>query len=805
MSSTIGGAWRSGGAETPWGRIPERLPIRSGTIGFLTQCFGVCVPAESSQRIKHTVRRAVCISLLVGVSAFFPAPLRAADPAPDYLAAFEACPEGIVPAAGFADIPSGHPNAGDIDCIAYYGITKGTSSTTYSPDRPVIREHLALFLVRLARLVGIRVPAEADTPFEDIAHLRPKSREAISQIHQLKITNGVEATRFAPGRLVTRAEIALALQRLMDLMAPVADGRRVFGYTPDDVDDNDRRLEVESPFEDLEEVPHMVHEAVTQLYELGVASGLSHLVYGPSENMSRADMAGFMAAILDHSNLRPEGMVMQVSPAVGTDGFEVAMMVSLRDDGFAPTGEVAVDWFYSDHADGGLERDGTCDRSRILGGGDCVWDGDEDETTDLNGNLFGYLDATPGETMTVYAWIGGRDGQRFDRDSSRFIEARARSEKGARSLLVRHDVPANAARVGRNGAFLVDMDRRSSVEFTIELLDGDGTRLEREGVPIGIEVESRQVRVEASEVSGGRPDPDLVRIGGRTREETTVTTDRSGTATFDLKGPVREERLDIVTIESDCCADQIHQIAWSHGHPVLVSARPDFDLYQSRDGDRIAFTVEYSLYDQYGGILRGTAPRYTGRPDTDLSATLGYRLYHAPSPGGDGVYTVRETSGAGGTSTITINRRSVTAAIEIEIPSALRDGHEFLVTLDARIFSDADGDRSLDSNEVRYVDSDETVWIVKEARSREDYVQLLDRSLTGPSGLDLKQVELYPENGRYRTFFTLWTYDERHRFQSDGKFVSLERFEELWKQKVNGIDDLDILIYATGFSLIVIK
>lgn len=761
--------------------------------------------AKSLQRIKHTVGAAACFSLLIGVSMFFPTSLRAADPAPDYLAAFEACPRDIVPDAGFADVPADHPDAGDIDCIAYYGITKGTSPTTYSPDRPVIREHLALFLVRLARLVGIRVPTAADTPFKDIADLPPSSREAISQIHQLEITTVGAAATFSPERIVSRAEIAVSLQRLMDLMAPVADGRRVFGYTPDDVNDNDRRLQVASPFEDLEEVPHAVHEAVTQLYELGVATELSDLVYGPDENMSRADMAGFMAAILDHSNLRPKGMLMQVSPTRGTDDFEIAMMVSLRDDDFAPTGEVAVDWFYTAHPDGGLEDDGTCDQDRILGGGDCVWDDDNDQVTDLDGNLFGYLDATPGATMSVYAWVGRRDGQAFDRDSVSFIKAQAKSEKGADSLSVQHNVPANAARIGRNGAFLVDMDRRSSVEFTIQLLDQGGTPLAREGTPIGIEVESREVRVEASDVSRGRPDPDLVRTGGKTIEETTVTTDQNGSATFDLRGPIREERLDIVTIESTCCADQIHQIAWSDGDPVLVTARPDFELYQHRDGGRIAFTVKYDLYDQYGGILRGTDARYTGRPDTDLSATFGYRLYHASVPGDDGRYAIREAPDAGGTSTVTVNRRSVTAAIGIDIPSELRDGHEFLVKVDARIFSDADNDRFLDSQEIRYVESDSTVWLVKEARNREDYLRLVGRSLTGLPGLSVKEVELYPEDGRYRTFFTLWSYDDDHQFQADGKSVGVKRFEELWEERVDTIGDLDILVYLPGFSLVVIK
>ncbi len=59
---------------------------------------------------------------------------------------------------------------------------------------------MALFLVRLARLVGINVPSVADTPFEDIANLEQKSQEAISQIYQLRITIGATATTYAPAR-----------------------------------------------------------------------------------------------------------------------------------------------------------------------------------------------------------------------------------------------------------------------------------------------------------------------------------------------------------------------------------------------------------------------------------------------------------------------------------------------------------------------------------------------------------------------------------------------------------------------------
>lgn len=744
-------------------------------------------------------------ALLTGALVFSPAPLKAADPAPDYLASFDACPKDIIPSAGYVDVAAGHANAGDIDCIAYYGITRGTSATTYSPDRPVIREHMALFLVRLAKLVGIRVPTAAGTPFEDVVALKAKSREAISQIHQLGITVGATATTFAPDRNVSRGEMALTLQRLMDLMRPVADGRLAFGYTPDNVNDNVENFDVESPFQDLEKASHKVNDAVTQLYELGVASGVSSTRFGVSEDMSRAAMAEFMAAILDHSNLRPEGLLVQVTPTEGREDFEIVMMASVRDQDFIPSEAVTVDWFYTDDPEGGLNSNGTCDRDVILGDGDCTWDRSEDEATDPDGNLFEEFNATPGATMTVYAWIGGRHGSGFDVDTAQHSKARATSEKDADRLFVRHDAPTGTALIGRYGAFIVDLDRRASVEFTIQLLNDDGTPLESEGVPIDIEVESRAVRVEADEVAGGWPDPDLVSRGRATTESSTVFTDSGGGATFQLSGPTTAERLDTVTFEADCCLEQVHRLVWSDGDPVLVTARPEFELYRERDGDRIEFDLRYSLFDQYGHTLGSTGSRHTGRFNSQLSANFTYRLYQAPTVAGDDPYMVELTPDTSGTPRITIDRRRVTAEVEIQIPPGLRDGYEFLVRVDAEIFSDRDGDNSLDSNEVRYEESQLVIWIVRDATGEQDFDSLENRRFDPSPGLNLKTVELYPASNKLRTFFTLWSYDASHRFQANNQLVDIATFEELWESQVDGLDDIDIPIYSSQFSLIVIK
>lgn len=82
------------------------------------------------------------------------------DPEPSYRATFDAC-EGV-PGSGFTDVFRSHPNAGDIDCVAFYGIAKGTSAINYSPSSPVTRQQMALSLFRLAGVVGIEMNASLD-------------------------------------------------------------------------------------------------------------------------------------------------------------------------------------------------------------------------------------------------------------------------------------------------------------------------------------------------------------------------------------------------------------------------------------------------------------------------------------------------------------------------------------------------------------------------------------------------------------------------------------------------------------------
>ncbi len=261
---------------------------------------------------------AILAALLVSGSVLlsFDGPVVATEAEQDYLPAVSIC--NYVPDAGFADVPAGHPNARDIDCIAHLGITKGTSATTYSPDQTVTREQMALFLTRLLPFFDL-FPSEFPdrVAFTDIGHLSAASRLAIAQLADasLGITKGTSSTTFSPGAPVRRDHMALFLWRLMYPYVPAAGAG--LSYGPFEVwAGHQDGVEIGTPFTDIE--PYESYRgrpstsaAITELWELGVVSGISPTTYGPGTLITRASMADFMVGALRHGLFN--GLVEQVA------------------------------------------------------------------------------------------------------------------------------------------------------------------------------------------------------------------------------------------------------------------------------------------------------------------------------------------------------------------------------------------------------------------------------------------------------------------------------------------------------------
>ena len=149
-------------------------------------------------------------------------PAVAVDGKADNLASYTACVGDAIASAGFVDT-LGHFAEEAIDCLGYYGITLGTTPERFSPNQPITRWQMALFLVRAAVPAGVELPEPSDQGFEDLDRMAPFIRDAINQVAAMGITRGTSPTTFSPTLRMDRRSMALFIYRFLS-MAPAGPG-----------------------------------------------------------------------------------------------------------------------------------------------------------------------------------------------------------------------------------------------------------------------------------------------------------------------------------------------------------------------------------------------------------------------------------------------------------------------------------------------------------------------------------------------------------------------------------------------------
>ena len=215
-----------------------------------------------------------------------------ADGVAEYMPKHSACTGAARRSAGFDDV-TGPALQAAVDCLAYYGITLGTSAGEYSPDRVVTRAQMALFLVRAAAVAGVELPAPGDAGFTDLGGELPAVRRAVSRLAQLGVARGVTPEEFSPRSPVTRLQMALFLYRLFKLAPNGPDGFNV-GIV----------FSSEGSFEDLPAGDEPAR-AVRALFETGVTNGTSAGRFDPDAPVTRAQMALFLTRILALTKAAP--------------------------------------------------------------------------------------------------------------------------------------------------------------------------------------------------------------------------------------------------------------------------------------------------------------------------------------------------------------------------------------------------------------------------------------------------------------------------------------------------------------------
>jgi hypothetical protein len=196
---------------------------------------------------------------------------------------------GAVAPAGFSDrasIPEVHRR--NVDCAARERITEGQTSTQFNPAGTVTRGQMASFIVRVLRAGGHQLPAPQDRGFTDIGS--SVHRDAINQLSQIGVAQGVTSSRYEPQAPVRRDQMASFVVRAAEYAyrtpagaADVLDGNTVGAF----------------PFSDVAQ--GNVHRAniAAAVELLGVSVGVEGSRYEPAGSTTRAQMATFVIRLLD--------------------------------------------------------------------------------------------------------------------------------------------------------------------------------------------------------------------------------------------------------------------------------------------------------------------------------------------------------------------------------------------------------------------------------------------------------------------------------------------------------------------------
>ena len=279
-----------------------------------------------------------------------------ADPysAPSNDAVTTACPMSSAAAAGFTDTTST-----DVDCIKMFGITQGTTATTYEPAASIPRWQMALFLHRMFVPTGLAAAGLTAVPaFTDTAGLSTEITAAITAIASHGITVGTSATTFSPNDNVSRDQMALFLYRMGLLIKPynvasnagTANGIFADGAAGADIASGTVN------YSDIALMSIEAWEAIAAMYNLGgagetcvnTAASLPTCgtTYRPTADITRAEMATMIKSVLDASNARPVGCTIQNDQVLVAGGGAETTSISCRNADFTPQLNTTVDEFY---------------------------------------------------------------------------------------------------------------------------------------------------------------------------------------------------------------------------------------------------------------------------------------------------------------------------------------------------------------------------------------------------------------------------------------------------------------------------
>ncbi len=326
------------------------------------------------------------VSALVASLFAVPAAAIDDDSEPNKPAATSACVGDATGDMMFSDVSEGHAFRGDINCLAYYGVTIGYGDGTFGPNNDVSNEEMILFMERAAGIAG----ADAEAVVGDFA------------------MSGSDPVDRGDMALLIARLLASATTKTSPVNVTIDDDDGTFAVS--DVADDDWDYFADS----RRSLNRVSDSAVSALYETGVAKGTGMGYFSPASTVSRGAMAAFITRALAHTSARPEGVTVQ-ELAVG------GAKVSVRDANFKPVANASLDLFSiaTANLDRAFRENGDCNVSQLADasggtGKKCEIDF-IDPVTQSGGDYDQSITVAKGGT-TLWVW-NGEVGDKATRDS----------------------------------------------------------------------------------------------------------------------------------------------------------------------------------------------------------------------------------------------------------------------------------------------------------------------------------------------------------------------------------------------------
>ena len=560
------------------------------------------------------------------------------NPDVDNPAEYSACVGAAAADAGFEDI-EGISGEDAINCLAHYNIAQGRTETMFSPVETITRWQMALFLSRAAGPAGVVLPASpTDQGFTDIGALSEAAQAAANNLAELGIMPGTSATTFAPNTSVSRGSMATMLDEFLKKATPGQGGADVTKLSPDD-----------NVFTDIATVARNQYISIRRVYELGITKGVTETLYRPTQSVTREQMALFISRTLAHTVARPAGLSIQSlkdtatgSGTDGTDGEDINLVISMRNDDFQAMTDVPVDVFTSTDPDTAFMEDRTGDTGTTQreGSRKCEVDGN-DERTDSAGDITS-ITLTVDADITIWAWTGD-EGDKYDNDETTSAMLDLAFQKGATRLLVSHDLNDDQTK----------MKFGRTVKVTIQVADEDNNPVAKEDVSLGISqtvtsaakqgetgssnASSSTQKTDASgkiELSFTQTDPTAGNNGDTDATVVLLINDPDGTDDLVLKNSEGEnpgvaEAADslsndgMVRLQAEADTAVRMGLTWSdddanpENHTLKLSQRTEYTL-ASAEGPGAQSSVTATVTNEYGEPVGGVLVTFNSNDDEGI-------------------------------------------------------------------------------------------------------------------------------------------------------------------------------------------